>query len=156
MVINIESMGVKGAIESLQGLKNIEPQLDRILKNQAREMDAYAQQRIRAQADSRDVPFAPLAESTIENKQRRGKKSQLILTDSGHMRAGIIARATHLVLEFGDNLHYLIYHQYGTKRMPRRAIFPINESGQFETMGSGGRYWRAFIQRILAIGAKPK
>jgi len=147
--------GLETAERKLKLLVNYPTGLEKALKVAAADLSTYAIKRIRAQADSRDTPFKPLAESTLERKKR---KDQLILVDEGRMMWAMIGRVVNRGLEFGNNMHYLHYHQFGTKKadgtekMPRRAVFPLNEAGRLETEGSGGKFWTDFRKRLIDLG----
>ena len=89
--------------------------------------------------------YAPITDTT--RRLRRGSKTAPPLTDLGNLRAGTVAMvkpgASKLVLYFGEP--YGIYHQRGTSRMPRRAIFP--DRGIPEK-------WRAAVKDAWVQGAK--
>jgi hypothetical protein len=70
------------------------------------------------------------------------------------MRRGLISKQVANGLEFGDNLHYLVYHQAGTSKMAKRSVFPIrvNATGfTLETAGSGGKFWKDARAEIAAL-----
>lgn len=73
--------------------------------------------------------WPPLAKSTI---QRKGHDT--ILEDTGAMRASVegetgdsIRSATHRGLVFGTEVEHAIFHQTGTKRMPKREFIGMDE-----------------------------
>jgi len=163
MRLSITETGSAAVLKSLAAFEHTPKVLEQRLKVIARDMDAFARLRIRKQADPQDKPFAPLAESTQESKARRRKRDQLILIDEGRMIAGVITRVKDNVLEFGDNMKYLHFHQFGAKYLPRRAIFPVwkrsiaSNEIHLDTQGSGGKFWneaRALLARPIQEGGK--
>jgi len=163
MRLSITEVGGQGVLKSLAAFDRTPKVLEQRLKVIARDMDAFARLRIRKQADSQDKPFAPLAESTLASKARRRKRDQLILIDEGRMIAGIISRVKDLTLEFGDNMKYLHFHQFGAKYLPKRSVFPIwkrsinSDERHLDTQGSGGKFWagaRAVLARPIQEGVK--
>lgn len=160
MKIDLSVSGLDQAVKKIDSLKNIERELNPVLKITAIDLGTYARKRIRpSQADNEDYPFAPLSESTIESKERRKKKNQPILIDSGRMFKAFIARAKGTTIEFGSAVPYYIYHQYGTKKkdgstlMPKRAVFPVTRDNTLDFKGSGGKIWRTLIDKIKRIPA---
>ena len=158
MKFSITENGMDKALSGLAKSQRITPPIEKALKMIARDLDAYAKLRVRAQADPQDKPYAPLAESTLESKRRRKKRDQLILVDEGRMLAGIITRVKGLMLEFGDNMRYLHFHQFGAKYLPKRSVFPVFKRSISakeiypDIAGNGGKFWveaRKLIEKAL-------
>jgi len=85
----------------------------------------------------RSSPWAPRKPTYIvtENKRTGKKKRKLddhpLLQKSGLMKQGIdkkIVGSNTVVI--GTPQEYIKYHQFGTKHMPARPVFPIDAKGQ--------------------------
>lgn len=102
---------------------------------------------VRDRFDSETAPngakWAPLAMSTIENKQRRQKsgttrngKSRVrsnaepnaILKDTFLLRDTMTYNSSAFSVAIGTPLVYGVYHQYGTARMPKREFLGYNDA----------------------------
>lgn len=70
--------------------------------------------------------WAPLADSTIRQKQRIGKEQPLVR--SGHMRAGFTSFYSSENAGVGNEVTYSKFHHEGTSRMPRRELLPTREN----------------------------
>lgn len=70
--------------------------------------------------------WAPLAESTIRQKQRIGKEQPLVRT--GHMRAGFTSFYSRDNAGVGNEVTYSRYHHEGTSRLPKRELLPSREN----------------------------
>jgi hypothetical protein len=144
--------------------RRLEPALQKVLKEQAAELSTYMHDRFsvgRNGANTDDSPFAPLAESTLENiadKAGGGKKgakrvaNHRTLIGDGRMFNSLYAVVNGFKITVGSDVEYLMYHVFGTKHMPRRSVVPILLKGgkvTEETRGSGAKWWTGFR---VAIG----
>ena len=114
-------------------------------------------------ANTDDSPFAPLAESTLENIASRaggGKKGQTrvanhrTLIGEGRMFNSLYAIVDGLKIVVGSDVEYLTYHVFGTKKMPRRSVVPIILKGgrvNEENRGSGAKWWIDFRKAVGGI-----
>ena len=98
-----------------------------------------------------DMPsWAPLAESTLRSKVRKGQSTK-VLVATGRMRealtggAGFYSKVRPLQLEIGTDNEVWEYHQYGTKHMPARPPVRVSESFKKEVM-------RAIHRHIVKSG----
>lgn len=149
MIIDVKTTGLKEAISSLDKLRNLDESLVKPLKNTAEDITTVAKLAIKESIDPSGIGYAPLAESTVKRKKSKyGNKSWTILVDEGQMRRSLLGRAIKRGVEFGAGVPYLIYHQQGTRKMARRAVFPLTIELGMETKGEGGKMWAKFIERI--------
>jgi phage gpG-like protein len=75
----------------------------------------------------RETAWAPLAESTVKNKSKNKDK---VLVLSGLLKDSFsIGEVTDQRATVGTDRPYAVFHQTGTKNMPRRPIIPADESG---------------------------
>lgn len=78
----------------------------------------------------RALPWAPLAASTVREKQKKGY-SEGILKRSGLLfRSPRVISTTNTMVTVGSDRPYAKYHQLGTKKMPARPIFPVTPDGK--------------------------
>lgn len=87
----------------------------------------YLQRRVddgfRYERDPYGQNWAPLAASTLKAKVRN-KRILKILQSRGTMRGTLTYQAGRDRVVIGFNTYTAQYHQYGTKRMPKRQILP--------------------------------
>jgi phage gpG-like protein len=97
--------------------------------------------------------WAPLALSTIQEKDRKGL-SPHILQATGRLRDSLtrkfdpshVERLSEDSLTFGTTVPYAIFHQTGTRRMPRRPPVALSEDDK--------RLIVKGIQRALLAGVR--
>jgi phage gpG-like protein len=70
--------------------------------------------------------WAPLAESTVRQKQRIGKEVPLVRT--GAMRSGFTSFYSRDNAGVGNELSYSRFHHEGTARLPQRTLLPDREN----------------------------
>lgn len=102
--------------------------------------------------DPDGFPWAPLAASTVESRIRRGRQGLRILVDTGEMLESL------RVEEATDGVEVKIdgpaaYHQYGTSRMPRRRIFPI-EGDTIDLPDDWAQDIDEFVEALLIRGER--
>ena len=71
--------------------------------------------------------WADLAPSTKRQKRKRG--GYQILRDSGDMQNSFHVQATRNTIIIAAGVTYAQYHQFGTKKMPRRMLLPDPDKG---------------------------
>jgi hypothetical protein len=104
----------------------------------ARGVAPLADRMLRRHWDSKGAafghPWAPLAESTLRSKMRRGTASKGILRDSDDLLRAMFSASTRRVTPFANGARlritppepiYALFHQLGTARMPARQVVPI-------------------------------
>jgi hypothetical protein len=101
-------------------------------------------------------PWAPLAESTIRAKARKGTLGLGILHDTNHLFRTVFQaretdsrlRAIGAGLRFQANVAvpYAIYHQVGTSHMPERQVIPDPLPDSFK------REVRGIIRQFILTG----
>ena len=90
--------------------------------------------------------WRPLAESTIERRRKRSGKP---LIDTGLLRQSIATRGEAKAVVFGvagSAASYAPFHQFGTRKIPRRAFLPTDASGTPQFDGGSARKW---IERTM-------
>jgi phage gpG-like protein len=70
--------------------------------------------------------WAPLAESTVRQKQRIGKEVPLVR--SGALRSGFTSFYSRDNAGVGNELSYSRFHHEGTSRMPQRTLLPDRDN----------------------------
>jgi phage gpG-like protein len=70
--------------------------------------------------------WAPLAPSTIRQKERIGKQQPLVR--SGHMRAGFTSFYSRDNAGVGNEVSYSRFHHEGTARLPQRELLPRRDA----------------------------
>ena len=78
--------------------------------------------------DVKGKKFAPLKQSTIKQKARKGKIPYKILRDTGQLINSLNYKASGNGVVIGYDVPYAKYHQYGTKYMTQRKILPTLQS----------------------------
>lgn len=82
----------------------------------------------RGQKDPYGNKWERLAPSTIERKRKTGGINK-ILQDRGHMRATTSSKSTSKRFIHGFNDSKAIYHDLGTRKMPKRQLLPDESRG---------------------------
>ena len=85
-----------------------------------------------------------------QGPNRRARKAT-ILVDTGRLRNSITATATASSIEFGTNVVYAAYHQFGSGRM-YRPFLPVQQGGAgyvLMTGGPAGRHWREVRDMVI-------
>jgi len=104
-------------------------------------MLSRVQLEFRLSKDPYGQAWKPLSPNTIK---KRRKQSAVPLVDTGAMRASVsyTVKGTATVI-VGVGKQYAIYHQTGTKHIPRRQILPSSDRGLPDK-------WALIIKRIVA------
>ncbi|MCR6497081.1 phage virion morphogenesis protein [Thermomonas sp. S9] len=84
----------------------------------AMELEARALNRFETERDPAGRPWQPLSPVTLARKKGRGG----ILYQTGDLLDSATSRAGRDVAEVGFGLRYAVFHEYGTKKMPRRGL----------------------------------
>lgn len=85
--------------------------------------------------------WAPLAPSTIRQKQRIGKETPLVR--SGALRASFTSFYSRDNAGVGNELSYSKFHQDGTARMPQRELMPQRD----KVLEIGLKVYGNYVQR---------
>lgn len=164
ITLTIDDREVRDALTELQRrLRDMTPAMRAI----ATELEARVDKRFETQTDPNGARWKPLADSTLLSAMRGGvKKGQSLTKKGGGTRSGAIRALARkqILIDHGDMLGslssrfdansaevgfgqpYAAYHEYGTKRMPRRGLLLADpEAG---TLGEGDR--RAVLDIIRA------
>jgi phage virion morphogenesis protein len=86
-------------------------------------------------------PWRPLAESTVA-RRRMGSSKPLI--DTGLLRKSVATRGEKQGVVFGVSGsagEYAQFHQFGTRKIPRRAFMPTDASGKPVFDSGSARKW---------------
>lgn len=92
------------------------------------------------------TPWAPLADSTIAEKTRLGFPLDPLVR-TGRMRSHLTGRPlgferlSQSGVVAGTRLEYAVFHQRGTKRMPRRALVNAPQVTREQAATSAVRSW---------------
>lgn len=85
--------------------------------------------------------WAPLAPSTIKQKQRLGKEVPLVR--SGAMRAAFTSFYSRDNAGVGNELSYSRFHHEGASRLPQRTLLPDREN----TLKIGLKVYGQYVER---------
>lgn len=155
MEITLKSEGLNAVIEQLKRFENYGKLMDPILRETAVLLTTYAKERIISATNPDDSPYQPLADSTMDRLEsnKKLKPPYPILRRSGNMVRGFFSKVEPLVINIGDTMHYFVYHQGNGPRtkIPRRAALPFTDDLRMETKGSGGKFWKDFTNKLLAL-----
>lgn len=132
MKINIDLQGDRATIRHLnevgQRSVNLYPAMEYIADDFQRVMA----RNFRSDGGYSGPMWAPLTDSWLEEKIRRGKNNGILQFDQFLVRSltqrnarGAIRRVTHDSVERGTRIFYAIFHAEGTERMPRRNFLRI-------------------------------
>lgn len=75
--------------------------------------------------------WKPLAQSTREQRTRLGfGAARPILVRTGRLKKGFVTSSTSTKAEISNTANYAKYHQFGTKRMPKRVILDTSSKSR--------------------------
>lgn len=149
--ITLDDREVRRALERLSKLL---ADMTPVMRAIATELEARVEQRFETATDPSGRPWAPLASSTISawldrskgNRRRDGsltKKgrqrlaSRRPLYDTGDMLGSLTSSYTRDEATVGFGVTYAAYHEYGTRRMPRRGLLMADPIAR--TLGEADR-----------------
>lgn len=105
--------------------------LTKVMTGIGQEMETRIANRFETATDPGGTPWAPWAESTIASYPPDGNHRLLDRTPRVGMREGLSWAADATSVRVGFDKLYAQYHEFGTKKMPRRGLlFAIPETGQ--------------------------
>lgn len=99
----------------------------------AAEMETRISDRFDAQRDPAGRAWSPLSPRTLARKKGRGR----ILYHSGDLLDSLSSRASRSEALVGFGKLYAAYHEWGTKKMPRRGL--LMAEPQARTLGEDDR-----------------
>ncbi|MCR6497375.1 phage virion morphogenesis protein [Thermomonas sp. S9] len=135
--IDIDDREVRQALERLQQrVSDLTPAMREI----AMELEARALNRFETERDPAGRPWQPLSPVTLARKKGRGG----ILYQTGDLLDSATSRAGRDVAEVGFGLRYAVFHEYGTKKMPRRGLLMADPEAR--TLGEDDK--RAILEII--------
>lgn len=125
--------------------------LDPVMKQGAGLLDRVRRMAISQSTSPTGVKWPALAESTIERRKRAGSKKaggranlQPLRGDTNNMIEKMFVQATKTGISFGSNalsaggFPYFLTHQFGSRRVPQRAFFPVDSvAGKLVPMSGG-------------------
>ena len=145
--MRVEARGIEGAIAELDELAARAADLSPVLEVAASDTRTLIDNSFRQSRGPDGHAWAPLTAETMKRRRqgrnRRARKGS-ILYDTGRLKDSIESTHTKSVLEFGTNVEYAAYHQFGGGRM-YRPFLPIAAGGAgyvLMTGGPAGRHWR--------------
>lgn len=158
--IQLDDREVRSALERLQArLADMTP----VMKAIATALEAQVEKRFETATDPAGRPWAPLAASTLSAWLARGRgnrrkdggltkkgrerlSSRRPLYDTGDLLGSLASSFTRSEARVGFGQPYAAYHEYGTKKMPRRGLLMADP--QARTLGEADR------QAVLEILAE--
>jgi len=113
----------------LKAIEDIKNKIDLFTKSQefrliGQTIYADIKEKFIDEKDVKGKPFAPLKQSTIKQKQRKGKVPYKILRDTGQLLNSLNFTTSGNKISIGYSVPYAKFHQNGTKYMPQRKILP--------------------------------
>lgn len=163
--MTVRATGLTEAIRHLEAVQARSRDLTPVLSVAAADTAAMIDDAFESSISPNGTPFAAHAPSTTRQRRKgsgTGPTGQLlsdkILVDTGRLRGSINATGDARTIRFGTNVGYGLFHQVGTRRMPRRAFLPIDGSpGAFTISRSGvaGPHWlriRDSVRRYIVSG----
>jgi len=115
--IDVEANALRATDDLIARLRNPEKALGEV----GAYLEGKAKQRFLQEKDPQGNPWAPLAPSTIADKQRRGAPLK-ILRDRGILMSSIAFRVSGAEVRVGTSQEYAIWLQKGTGKMPSRPF----------------------------------
>lgn len=152
--IELDDRAVREALERLQRrLSDLTP----VMRAIATELEARVEARFETETDPAGRKWAPLADSTLMQVMRRaaggdprrkrggGTKAKAIgalarkriLYDSGDLLGSLTSAAGRHEARVGFGQPYAAYHEYRTKKMPRRGLLLADPEAR--TLGEADR-----------------
>ncbi len=149
--LDLDDREVRAALQRLQQrLTDLTP----VMKAIATALEAQVEKRFETATDPAGRPWAPLAPSTLAAWLDRGKgnrkkdgsltkkgrqrlSSRKPLYDTGDLLGSLNSSFTRSEARVGFGVPYAAYHEYGTKKMPRRGLLMANP--QSRTLGEADR-----------------
>lgn len=149
--ITLDDREVRAALDRLQNrLANMRP----VMRAIATELEARVEARFETATDPAGRPWAPLKASTLTAYLSRGKgnyrkdgslskkgaarlASRKPLYDTGDLLGSLTSSASRSEARVGFGVPYAAYHEFGTKRMPRRGM--LMGDPQARTLGEADR-----------------
>lgn len=131
-------------IEAVRGrLANLEP----AMKAASNQLDRAFRVAVRESTSPSGVKWPDLADSTIERRKRAGKSRdglKPLRGDTGAMLGQMFVQPTKTGIRFGSGARskggfpYFLTHQFGSRRVPQRAFFPVESvAGKLVPMSGG-------------------
>lgn len=149
--IQIDDREVRAALDRLQRrLADMTP----VMRAIATELEARVEARFETATDPARRPWAPLKPSTLAAYLNRGKgnrkkdgsltkkgaqrlSSRRPLYDTGDLLGSLTSSATRSEARVGFGQPYAAFHEYGTKKMPRRGLLMADPNAG--TLGDADR-----------------
>ncbi|MCI1193414.1 phage virion morphogenesis protein [Calidifontimicrobium sp. SYSU G02091] len=149
--IQIDDREVRAALDRLQRrLSDLSP----VMKAIATELEARVEQRFETATDPQGRPWKPLAPSTLAAYLARGKgnrrkdgsltkkgrerlASRRPLYDTGDLLGSLTSSFSRSEARVGFGQPYAAFHEYGTKRIPRRGLLMADPVAR--TLGDADR-----------------
>lgn len=149
--IQLDDREVQAALQRLQQrLSDMTP----VMRAIATALEAQVEKRFETATDPAGRPWKPLAPSTLSAWLDRGKgnrkkdgsltqrgrerlSSRKPLYDTGDLLGSLTSSASRSEARVGFGVPYAAYHEFGTKRMPRRGLLMADP--QSRTLGEADR-----------------
>ena len=155
--MKVATKGITEKLAELRGMSERLKDLTPAMEAGAQAIVKHVSDRFRSATDPEGAAWKPLAASTVA---RRRKRSDRILQDTGILKNSITATSNAKSITFGTNVPYAGPHQFGTRKMPRRAFLPVGLDGKsFPDVGPAkalvdriARYIRAYVMTGKVTG----
>ena len=152
--MRVEARGIEGAIAELDELAARAADLSPVLEVAASDTRTLIDNSFRQSRGPDGVPWEGLTRETMK-RRRQGRNRDVrkgsILYDTGRLKDSIESTHTKSILEFGTNVEYAAYHQFGSGRM-YRPFLPVAAGGAgyvLMTGGPAGRHWRDVRDMVI-------
>jgi phage virion morphogenesis protein len=145
ITINIDDRSVLDALQALRGrVEDMRPTFDEI----GMEIETRVSARFETQRDPAGRPWAAWAPSTRKSYPKAGNGR--ILDRMGDMMGSLLHQADKDGVTIGFGKDYAIYHEFGTKKMPRRGLM-MEDPNARRLSGEDEQSILSILQRHLAI-----
>lgn len=129
LIITVEDSAFRAKLEKLQAsLDNLTPVMSEI----GQQLESNVRQRFETRTDPNGVPWKPWAESTrdgypwpnakTKERLKYGPGNARLLDRHGDMLDSLNHQADANSVTVGFANDYAVFHEYGTKKMPRRGM----------------------------------
>ncbi|MEM1417539.1 MAG: phage virion morphogenesis protein [Myxococcota bacterium] len=141
VTIDIDLKGISDLEKDVEGMIERASNLEPVLKQRAESLrtvitDAFSQSR-----SPNGERWPALAPATVERRRQRSNKP---LVDTGLLRGSVRTEGQKDRVVFGvggSAARYAPFHQFGTKRIPRRAYLPTDAQGEPKFTRGAARKW---------------
>lgn len=117
----------EGVVNALNALSQRMGDLSPVMRDIGQGLEREIINRFMGQRDPNGAAWHPLAKSTLLNRAKTGAKGG-ILEHYGTMLQSLSFEAGSNSVRVGFTQPYAVYHEFGTKKMPRRGMLFSDEN----------------------------